>query len=80
MPITIKMVATKWTIMERRLRSSRPNLGQMAVTIRPIRKITTGLEESATTEARAIDGAAIIALYCAKSLIIHVANVQTNGR
>ena len=80
MPITIKIVATRWMMTERRLRSSRPNLGQINVIIMPIKKITTGLDESATTEASAMDGAATMALYCAKSLIMLNVKVQINGR
>ena len=57
MPITTKTVADKWTRTFLRPSFSRPNLGQMRVSMIPMKKIKIGSTESEAAEASAIDGA-----------------------
>ena len=59
MPITTRMVAIKWTRVVRRSSFSRPIFGHIRVSTMPMKKMTIGSVESATTEARATTGARV---------------------
>ena len=59
MPTTTNTVAMRWTRTVLRWSFSRPNLGQINVRSKPMKKMTIGSAESEETEAMAMVGAVI---------------------